>query len=211
MKCVIIANGSLGPKDVFKKIVSRAQLIVCADGGGRHLKDMGIFPDVLIGDFDSLCASDKAFFEKKNIPFIPFNPKKDQTDTDLAISWALENGASDITLIAATGTRLDHTLCNIFLLKRLVDGKIPCRIIDAHNEIYLLTDQLTISGKPGDLLSIIPVSKKVCGVTIEGLEYPLSDADIEMGSSLGTSNCFLKDTAVISIKKGVLLVIKSKD
>jgi len=211
MKCVIIANGHLEPNSYFKNMIRKADLIVCADGGARHLKTIGILPDVLIGDFDSLPTQDKAYFHAKQIPIIPFDIKKDNTDTDLAISWALDNGASDITLIGVTGTRLDHTLCNILMLKKLVEQDIPCRIIDANNEIYLVMERLVIDGKPGEILSILPVSAKVTGITLEGLEYKLEDAVLKMGASLGCSNVFIENKAVVSIKSGILAVLKSKD
>jgi thiamine pyrophosphokinase len=211
MKCVIIANGSLKLEKAVEDIIKGAKLVVCADGGARHMKALGLLPGALIGDFDSLSPEDKLYFEKKSTPIIRFNSKKDRTDTDLAISWAIENGADDITLIGVTGTRLDHTFCNILMLKRMIELNIPCRIVDTHNEIHLVVDRLEIKGKPGELLSIIPICEKATGVTLEGLEYPLSNATMNMGSSLGTSNAFIKDTAVISINSGILAVFKSKD
>jgi len=110
-----------------------------------------------------------------------------------------------------TGTRLDHTLANIFLLKQISLKNIPARIINKTNEIHVVTSSITINGQPGDYLSLIPLSPKVIGITLEGLTYPLNDATLEMGSSLGVSNSFKESVAKVTIKKGVLIVTQSKD
>ena len=136
---------------------------------------------------------------------------KNQTDTDLCVEFAVKKGATTVTMIGVTGHRLDHTLANIFLLRRLCTLGVESRIIDANNEIYLVTDHLKLKGRKGDLLSVLPVSDKVTGLTLTGLEYPLKDAAISMGSSLGISNYFKKSWVTISVLTGVLLVTKSKD
>ncbi|MBU2452903.1 MAG: thiamine diphosphokinase, partial [Proteobacteria bacterium] len=117
MKCVIIANGDFEYKSDMGGIIKNAQLIISADGGARHLRALNILPHVMIGDFDSIHPDDKQFFKENQVRIIPFSSKKDHTDSELCVSWALKNNATDITLLGATGTRLDHTLANIFLLK----------------------------------------------------------------------------------------------
>lgn len=211
MKCVIIANGDLEYTDNIQNHIKDAQLIVCADGGARHLRALNILPHIMIGDFDSIDMDDKQFFKKNQIKTLTFPRKKDQTDSELCVSWALDNHATDITLLGVTGTRLDHTLANIFLLKKLAQKKVPARIINKHNEIHVVMDYLDLKGLPGDVLSIIPVTVKASGVTLKGLEYPLVNATLEMGSSLGISNSFTKTCATVSIKKGILIVTKSTD
>jgi len=211
MKCVIIANGDLEyTKDIIDTIKA-SQLIVCADGGARHLRALNILPHVMIGDFDSILPDDKKFFKENQVKTLTFSSRKDHTDSELCLSWALANNATDITLLAVTGTRLDHTLANIFLLKKLARKNIPARIINKNNEIHIVTDFIAIKGRPKDFLSIIPITKKVDGITLKGLEYPLTDASLKMGSSLGVSNSFKETIASVSIKKGALIVIKSKD
>lgn len=211
MKCIIIANGDLEYSSQIRKMIDNAPLIVSADGGARHLKAFNVIPHVLIGDFDSIRPEDKKYFAAHSINTIDFPSKKDVTDTELCIKWALAHHATDITLLGVTGTRLDHTLANIFLLKRLAMLNIPARIIDKYNEIHIVTDSLTLEGEPGSFLSIIPVSKKVIGITLTGLTYPLKDATIHMGSSQGISNVFAQNRASISLKRGILIVTKSKD
>ena len=211
MKCVIIANGDLEYTNDIQDLVKNAQLIISADGGARHLRALNILPHIMIGDFDSISPGDKLFFKKKQVKTLTFPSRKDHIDSELCVSWALENNATDITLLGVTGSRMDHTLANIFLLKKLARLHIPARIINKNNEIHIVTDFIEIKGNPRDFLSIIPVTEKVTGVTLKGLEYPLINATIEMGSSLGISNSFKGTTASVSIEKGILIVTKSTD
>ena len=216
MKCVIIANGDFEYKGAVRDVLDDAELIICADGGARHLKAVNIHPHVLIGDFDSIQAEDKMLFETGKTLIITHPVNKDKTDTHLCIDWAVENQATDISLLGVTGTRMDFTLANIYLLTKLARKGIPARIINSHNEIYLTHDYLELKGWPGEYLSLIPVSEKVKGITLKGLEYKLENAEIQMGDSLGISNMFRKQDkkksmASVHIREGVLLVIKSKD
>jgi thiamine pyrophosphokinase len=211
MKCVIIANGDLEYSEKIIGIIREAGLVVCADGGIRHLKVLGLLPHIIIGDFDSALPEDKLYFKEKKIKFVSHPSRKNETDTELCVSWALLNHATDITLLGVTGTRLDHTLANVFLLKKLTELCIPARIIDKHNTIHVITDQIELKGRPGDLLSLLPVAEKAAGITIKGLEYPLVDATLEMGSSLGISNVFKETTVLVSVREGILMVIQSKD
>jgi thiamine pyrophosphokinase len=211
MKCVIIANGDLEYSEKIIGIIREAGLVVCADGGIRHLKVLGLLPHIIIGDFDSALPEDKLYFKEKKIKFVSHPSRKNETDTELCVSWALLNHATDITLLGVTGTRLDHTLANVFLLKKLAGLGIPARIIDKHNTIHVITDQIELKGRPGDLLSLLPVAEKAAGITIKGLEYPLVDATLEMGSSLGISNVFKETTVLVSVREGILMVIQSKD
>ena len=212
MKCAIIANGELDySRDIVDRIKS-AHLIISADGGARHLRALNLIPHVMIGDFDSIDPSDKDFFEHQHqVDILSFPSKKDHTDSELCVSWAVDHHATDITLLGVTGTRLDHTLSNIFLLKKLAQKNISARIINKHNEIHMVTSGLALEGMPGDFLSLIPITETVTGITLEGLEYPLVNATIRMGSSLGVSNSFKKTTASVRVKEGMLLVIKSSD
>jgi len=211
MKCVIIANGDLEYTSDIIKIIKNAQMIISSDGGARHLRMLNISPHVMIGDFDSINQEDLSFFKKKEIKILNFPLKKNHTDTELCVSYALEKKASDITFLGVTGSRLDHTLANIFLLKKLAKLNIEARIIDKHNEIFMVTNFIELKGKPKELLSIIPVTQKVTGITLTGLEYPLKNASMQMGDSLGISNVFKKSVVSISIKSGVLIVTRSKD
>ncbi|WP_022664385.1 thiamine diphosphokinase [Desulfospira joergensenii] len=221
MKCIIIAGGLFEPDPTrggkLDRLVKKADLIIAADGGANHLRSLDITPHFIIGDLDSIHPETRNFYEKKKVEFIRYPSRKGNTDTDLCVDFSLEKGASDITLAGMTGQRLDHTLANIFLLRRMADLKVTARIIDGHNEIYLFTcsnprgDSLELEGRPGEFLSVIPISERVEGVTLKGLEYPLDNHTLEFGSTLGISNCYKDRKAVISITNGSLIITKSTD
>jgi thiamine pyrophosphokinase len=229
MKCIIIANGDFEYIGAAKVAIDRAELIVCADGGARHLKALNIHPHVLIGDFDSIQSEDRRFFETERTIIISHPADKDKTDSELCIDWAIQNKATDISLLGVIGTRMDHSLTNVYLLIRLARQGITARIINSHNEIHIVRDFLELKGRPGEYLSLVPISEKVSGITLKGLEYSLNEAEIEMGSSLGISNVFRNkeqetgnrkqdnensdaiSIASVSIREGMMLVIKSKD
>ena len=118
--------------------------------------------------------------------------------------YAVEHGYQDIALIAMTGDRLDHTMADILLLDKCKNGVV----IDDNNEIYLLKDKLSINGRKGQTLSIIPINGDAQGITTIGLEYPLCDETLHFASSRGISNVMLDSKCEITIKKGMALVIK---
>jgi thiamine pyrophosphokinase len=211
MNHLIIASGELGEPEIYRDVAAAAGKVVCADGGVRHARALGLVPHVVVGDLDSLGEEDTLFLKDSGVEILRHPTDKDATDTELALEWSLENGACSVTLIGATGTRLDHTLANVLLLKRLADRGIPGCIVDRHNEIHLVTGSLTLTGKPGDLLSVLPVGGTAEGVTLTGLFFPLTRARIPLGSTLGVSNRFVGGTATVSVARGVLVVTRSRD
>ena len=213
MNCVIVANGKIKTFQVYKKIFKKANIIIAVDGGTNHLFKMNVVPNVIIGDLDSIEPDIKEYYRKKKVEFVTYPPKKDFTDTELAIDYALKLKPNFITLIGFLGSRFDHSLANIFLLKKIANSKIKAKIVNKKNEIFCIEgeDSLEIEGGKGDFLSIIPLTEKTEGIDLEGLEYPLINSTLNFSSTKGISNVFKRKEATIKIKKGLLLVIKSKD
>ena len=211
MKCIIISNGSFGDDNWARRIIDEHDFIICADGGAKHILNIGITPQVILGDFDSINPATKKYYIEKEVKFIEFPKDKDFTDTELAVEYAIEQGAKEITLMGVMGSRMDHTLANISLLMPLSVRGIHARIVDENNEIILTRESLSISGSPGEILSIIPLSERVEGLSLTGMEYPLDRATIKFGSSLGISNRFLSDHAQVDFESGSILLIKSRD
>ena len=217
MNCLIISGGTLDPARTLTwyrrldTLINQADLIIAADSGARHLRKSGCLPHVIVGDLDSIDPQTLAFFKKKNIPIHSHPSRKNQTDTELCLSYALDRGADHITFLAATGTRMDHTLANILLLTQTADAGVKARILDAKNELFLVKDRLELTGDPGQLISLIPISSEVTGVTLKGLAYPLCNHTLLRGSSLGVSNYFSDTIAVISVESGILCVARSMD
>ncbi|WP_020588420.1 thiamine diphosphokinase [Desulfobacter curvatus] len=211
MKIVIVANGTLSETDGLLPRIQQADMVIAADGGAVHLHHMDIVPQIIIGDLDSIPKEILSFFKKKQVKIFKHPVRKDQTDMELCMEYAIDHGCTELLIMGATSTRLDHTLANIFLLRRIADRKIPTTIIDAHNDIHIVVSRLTLTGRPGDLISVIPVSDHVKGLTLEGLEYPLTGQNLCMGSTMGISNVFTQKKADISINSGAVLVIKPRE
>lgn len=202
MRAVIIGNGTVFEE--AKQLLRDGDYIICADGGYDHAQQLGILPDIVLGDMDSVqCAAG-------NIPNVVYPARKDFTDGELAVHHGLEQGAEEFLLLGFTGTRLDHTLTNIFLLKQIADAGKRGVLIDGHNEVYFARTENCIRGQRGDLVSIVPLAD-MQGVCTEGLEYPLSDETLYFGQSRGVSNVMLAETCRITMRDGAGLIIKSRD
>ncbi len=214
-ECVIVAGGKFSLHPEIQKRLDKAHLILAADRGGNHLMKMNILPHYLMGDLDSIDPNVLAWMKKRKVPVISYPSKKDYTDTELCIQFAREKGATDITIAGATGSRFDHSAANFLLLEPLCVSGIPARITDEHNTVQVLCakgiNKLKLTGSQEDFVSVIAVSEVVTGLSITGLEYPLQNASISRGSSLGISNRFQADVAEISIESGTLMVFQSKD
>lgn len=208
---IIICNGSILDYEYYKEYFSNSELVICADGGAVHAKRFGIKPDILIGDFDSIPGEELTWFGKLGVEILTFPAEKDMTDTEIAINTAIERGCTSLIIIGGIGSRLDHSLANIFLLKNLLDKGIKVSIINESNEITLINDNISLKRRKAFKVSLIPFTERVTGVTTKGLYYELNDATIEIGSTWGVSNEFVSDVAEVIIKSGTMLVIQSKD
>ncbi|HEX2925963.1 MAG TPA: thiamine diphosphokinase [Ruminiclostridium sp.] len=211
MKAVCVCNGSIYDHDTLKSYINDSDYIISVDGGSGHLRRMEILPDILIGDFDSANKEDVQYFIDKGIEISKFPVEKDMTDSELAIEKALELGADEVVFLGALGTRMDHSLANVFLLKKMLDVGLKGCIIDEHNEIYMFDSSFSLKRKRGYKLSLIPITEMVTGVSTKGLKYVLKDATMAIGTSWGISNEFMDETASVTISSGILLVCLSKD
>lgn len=211
MEVTIVTNGYIKNIDILRSVIHNSNYVICADGAAKYLMDLDTYPDLLVGDLDSINNDALEWIKKGKVNVKQFPVKKDMTDTELAIEFALEQSPNTITIIGAIGSRMDHSLANIMLLYKIHKMGVRARVINEVNDITITDSNIKIAGKVGQTISIIPIDGAVKGVTLDGLEYPLIDHDIIMGSSLGVSNRLVKDTATISVKEGTLLVIKVYD
>jgi thiamine pyrophosphokinase len=187
--------------------------VIAADKGVTYARKLGIVPDLILGDFDSIDLETKSKMQKWDVPIVSFPPEKDYTDTHLAIEQAIEMGADEITLIGATGTRLDHTWANVGLLQIPMEKGIKAWIVDKHNRISMHHKDVSIEKKYafGSYVSLIPYTERVTGITLEGFYYPLNEAELTIGVSQGISNELVADTGWIRMRSGELIVIESRD
>lgn len=210
MKGLLISGGSSIDKSILEK-EARDSYIICADGGIKNFLDTEIKPDLLVGDLDSINKEGLEFLEKNRIKCEKFPPKKNCTDTELAMSYLLEKNCSSIVILSATGTRMDHTMANILSLEKLYSLKVPVKFIDNHNEIiYMESGTINVSKDDYKYISVISLSDYIIYST-KGMEYETDHLKIERYSARGVSNEIKESSAEINIHCGKGLIIKSRD
>ena len=211
MNILLIANGEIKDYEHIKRCINDYDTIYCCDGGIKHFKNLGLSPDVIVGDFDS--ASEIAFekYIKTGAKIYKFSSEKDYTDTELGLRKAIEDGATNITIIGGMGRRFDHALANAHILAYALEKGVAARLVDEHNDIVLIDKELEIAGSKGDVLSLIPLTTEVVGVTITGVKYPLHNKTLKIGSSFSVSNEITEETVKISLSSGLLFVMKAWD
>lgn len=213
MKTLIITGGKIN-KNFAKKYIksNKYDIIIAVDKGLETIDYLKLEPQYILGDFDSVNTKILEKYKTQNIKIIKLNPEKDLTDTHSAIDLALEIKSTEITILGAIGTRLDHTMANIHILKQALDKNIKAKIVNEKNEIELINKEIIIKKDDNyKYVSIIPLTTNVTGITIEGMKYIINDYTLSIGDSLGVSNEQIDKEAKISIKTGILVVIKSKD
>jgi thiamine pyrophosphokinase len=215
MRGLIITGGSI--QDGFAcEIIKNGgfDLITAADSGMDFLYRNHIIPDIIVGDFDSADSNSLDYFrEQSRVEFCRLNPEKDDTDTEFAIRDAISRGVTELTILGATGNRIDHVLSNVALLGIGIENDVGIEIVDAHNRIRMVNQSMVISKKEqfGTYISLIPCSEKVTNLTLTGFKYNLTDFTLEGYTSLGISNEIVDDVAEIIFKNGILLVVESLD
>lgn len=178
------------------------------------LRKMGIVPDVLMGDFDSLDQSSVRDAERAGVLVLRFPIEKDKTDTELALDFLLEQGFKEARLVGALGgPRLDHELSNIFLLEKYIKQGLRVTIVDPDVFITVLAGHdprwrwVDVPGGMGDWVSLFPVTELVTGVTLRDLKFPLRDATLHRGSTLSVSNQVSGPHPRVELKEGTLLLV----
>ena len=209
MKGLLIAAGNPPDKDLIKETASKVDIVVCADGGLKYTLDSGVEPDIVMGDFDSL---PEEYFGRisSDVEVKKFPPEKDFTDTEIALKKMCDRGCTDITILGAIGTRMDHVLGNFFTLIEVHKEGATGRILDSHNEVeYLTLGEAKVNKGRFKYISIIPIEETM--VSTKGFKYEVKALTIKPGMTIGISNELLDEEGEIQIHKGSCFVIKSKD
>ncbi|NLY60603.1 MAG: thiamine diphosphokinase [Clostridiales bacterium] len=211
MKILIITGGHLGDVDYIKENSLDWDFIICADVGARHLQKLGIKPDLLVGDFDSISPELLQKYKDMGVAIQTYPKAKDRTDTHIAVDIAIDMGAKLVYMIGALGSRWDHSFANIMLLYRLELRGIRAKILHSQNTIMLINNILEIEGQVGQILSLIPFSEEVHVEYTRGLAYPLNNDVLTSDFPLGISNVLEEEKAVVKVKKGWLIGVLAKD
>jgi thiamine pyrophosphokinase len=208
MHVVIFAGGTLKPGKAFYQVIASADLIIAADSGAATALQYGYVPAIVVGDFDSLDTDLLRQLCEKGSQVHQVAVEKNETDTELAVQAAIEQGATSITLLGALGgERFDHTMANILLLADI--ESVPAKIVDGPSTCWLLRGPGSsfINGQKGDLLSLLPLTGDATGVRTKGLYYPLHGETLRFGKPRGMSNVLTQEHAEVSLVGGMLLVV----
>jgi len=183
--------------------------LACADGGSNYARRLGLRPDLVVGDMDSVTPETLAWLRALGTTMSVFrHDQKQESDTELALLSAVRTGAREIAILGALGGRLDHELANLALLA--LPELVGCDVCvwDGNVAVCLLrAGKNKIQGKPGSLVSLIPFGGDARGVTTTGLQYPLHNETLLLNHSRGISNVMLAEEATVKIGDGLLLAI----
>lgn len=216
--CLIVTGGKVDKTLLLDVMKKRNYFVIGVDKGLEILEQLKMEPDLVIGDFDSAnngirakyVTSPDAIVRNK---CIVLNPKKDFTDTHIAILEAMERGAKEIVLLGATGTRLDHTMANLGLLFLCLRAGVSAELLDTHNRITLIDrDKCLYKDKLyGPFISLLPATEVVRDITLKGFKYDAENLSLKQGETIGISNELREEEGHISIGDGCLFVMETKD
>ena len=224
MKVLIITGGNIDD-DFASSFLKKNYYdeIIAVDGGLAFADRSDLSITHLVGDFDTIDGTIlEKYIHRLDICVHQFIPEKDYTDTDIAVKLALsliknhhseENEEKMIHILGGTGSRLDHVLANLQMLKNILDEDVRGIIIDQNNIIEMIRGERVLKREEmtGTYVSLIPVTMELTGITLSGFKYPLENASSHFGESLMVSNELLEEEGRIFIKEGMAWMIISND
>ena len=207
-KILILANGEWSAPDRLQALLDDADFVIAADGGWARAVEHGVPVDEVVGDLDSMAASDRDALLAAATPVVhAYSREKDATDLDLAIDHALRRKPAQITLYGALGARIDHAIANLHLLEKGIAARVPILLANGRETAQYVADEIEfVDARPGDRVSLIPISEEAKAST-EGLRYPLDGERLLRAASRGVSNVVVSLPARVRVGKGVLLVV----
>ena len=236
MKVLIITGGNIDDDFAFSFLKNNIyDEVIAVDGGLAFADRAGIKITHLVGDFDTIDGAVlEKYIHREDICVHQFIPEKDYTDTDIAVKLAIrlfsgkEASPSEknalpgslpqpeekvLHILGATGSRMDHVLANLQMLKNILDAGIDGMIIDKNNQIQMIrgTHHLKMKGIFGKYMSLIPATMDLSGITLQGFKYPLNRANTHFGESLCVSNELTAEEGRITIEEGTAWMILSRE
>jgi thiamine pyrophosphokinase len=198
-RIAILCNGSLDHSPSTKARIQSFSFLAAVDGGTKHCKQLGLKPDLIIGDLDS--SSPDVLNHYSHVPCMHFPKDKDETDLELALRELMQPDIAEITVFGALGSRIDHTLANIMLLTRF-----PGRLFieSPHERLFVIDKHIALACFVGQILSLIPLNGAATGIHTHGLKWNLSHRTLDK-HFMGISNEAIESEVRISLEKGDLL------
>lgn len=227
MKVLIITGGNIDDDFAFSFLENQKyDEVIAVDGGlafvdrinQRSEPQVSLKLTHLVGDFDTIAPEILEKYQyRKDICVHGYLPEKDYTDTDIAVKLAITllekaEGEREIHFLGATGTRLDHVMANMQMLKNILEKNIRGVIWDKHNMITMLQGNYCLKRDSRfKYVSLIPATMTVSGITLKGFKYPLNHARTAFGESLCVSNELVENEGIIEINDGMMWLILSRD
>ncbi|MBQ7357596.1 MAG: thiamine diphosphokinase [Clostridia bacterium] len=205
-RAFVYTGGEIFPEYITER-PEEGDIVIAADSGYNSAKDMGVKVDLLVGDFDSLSGE-----LPSDVPEILQVPaKKDLTDTQLAVEKAVEMGAQDIIIIGSTSGRLDHTLSTLAILESLWERHLRGTLVSGQNRISFIKNTNHIVLRSGYKYFSLIATDVAKGVSIEEAKYPLKNKTLDRKLQFAVSNEIEGNAALVTVKKGGLFIIESRD
>jgi thiamine pyrophosphokinase len=209
-RAIVLSNGEINDPGLIRQRLTGWQdaLVIGADAGSRHANTLDLKLDVMIGDFDSLDTDTRAGLEAHGTLVVPAPAEKDETDLELALMYAAEQGAQHIVMLGTMGGRLDMALASVFMLSHPALTHIHTEIwVDRQTAWLIRPPGGDIHGRSGDTVSLIPIGGNSLGVRTDFLAYPLQNETLIFGPARGVSNVMSADVAHVALADGPLLVV----
>lgn len=213
---LVVTGGTMDYGFAGKFLENRSfDKIIAVDGGLTALSRLHLKPDAIVGDFDTVSEDVLAEYKssQEEITWEIHKPEKDETDTELALNTAIGLGCSRLILLGATGGRMDHFIGNLHLLYACLKKGVEASIVDEKNWITVINKGRTFQSEAlwGKYISFLPLCGEVKKITLTGFKYPLSEKDIDLGTSLCISNELTGPEGTIDFESGILICIESHD
>ncbi len=204
-RAALFINGEMPPAPLVRTFTAGDPLLICADGGANALPPIGLRPDIIIGDLDSIRPRLLEKCRREGTRIIRLRRQSD-TDLEKALLFLLENGMRDVILFGATGRSIDHTLGNFSILRRFV-SRMRIRLVDADWVIEPIRKEIRFPARPGARISLLPFPS-AGGITTRGLLYPLRNESLAFGLREGTCNRATAREVRITLKHGAMLLFR---
>ena len=206
MKAVILAGGDIVVTEALRGLCGDASLVIAADSGLRHAAALGLSPDIIVGDFDSV--TEEVLAEYPDLPKLEHPPEKDLLDLELALNHAQEQGATEHLIVGGLGNRFDQSLAALFIAARRKREGYNVSLQSGDRAVYLLAgeDEVRLELPPNQLFSLLSLAERST-VSVANAKYPLERFDLSFGVGLGVSNEVARSPLRVELHSGLVALI----
>jgi len=209
MHAIIFINGTYDDLSFYENYLKShpSATVIGVDGGTNYLHLLNKTPDYIMGDLDSIDQDLLNQYQTSGVTIAQYPCQKDETDTELAVQYCIQEKYTKVTLLGALGTRFDHSFGNLYLLNCLLKAGIEAQIVNEYNQIQLTNQVLKLQEKPGTTLSIMAFTDEAKGVTLKGFKYPVEAGTMNhYQPGYGISNVAVSAKQTICVEEGILLI-----